>query len=154
MGKTLILGATGNLGGLTAAHLQDRDPKSLRVATSREPGLRRLSRRFPDAEAVLCDWNDEASLADAMRGIDRVLVVTPDIVTDESVVTPNIIRAAQKAGTVELLVRLLGMPPGLTLEQTDPAYVAARCGAGLHVVAKPLFDESGLPVCYVNAPAC
>jgi uncharacterized protein YbjT (DUF2867 family) len=153
MGKTLVLGATGNLGGLTADHLHRTDPRSLRVATSREAGLRRLTRRFPDAEAVICDWNDEASLVEAMQGVSRVLVVTPDIVTDESLVTPNIIRAAQQAGSIELLVRLLGMPPGLTLEHTDPAYVAARCGAGLHVVAKPLLDASGLPVCYVNAPA-
>lgn len=153
MGKTLILGATGNLGGLTADHLHRSAPQSLRVATSREAGLRRLNRRFPDAEAVVCDWNDEASLVEAMHGVSKVLVVTPDIVTDESVVTPNIIRAAQEAGTIELLVRLLGMPPGFTLEQADPAYVAARCGAGLHVVAKPLLDASDLPACYVNAPA-
>jgi uncharacterized protein YbjT (DUF2867 family) len=153
MGKTLILGATGNLGGLTADHLHRQTPQTLRVATSREAGLRRLARRFPDAEAVLCDWNDEADLIEAMQGVSKVLVVTPDIVTDESVVTPNIINAAQKTGTIELIVRLLGMPPGFTLEQAHPAYVAARCGAGLHVVAKPLLDESGLPVCYVNAPA-
>ncbi|GAA1949167.1 hypothetical protein GCM10009798_05480 [Nocardioides panacihumi] len=153
MGKTLILGATGNLGGLTAGHLHRSDPLTLRLATSREAGLHRLERRFPGAEAVLCDWNEEASVVEAIKGVSRVLVVTPDIVTDESVVTPNIIRAARKAGTVELLVRLLGMPPGFTLEQADPAYVAARCGAGLHVVAKPLLDTSGLPVCYVNAPA-
>lgn len=153
MGKTLILGATGNLGGLTADHLHRSDPQNLRVATSREGGLRRLNRRFPGAEAVICDWNVETSLVEAMEGISRVLVVTPDIVTDESVVTPNIISAAQQVGGIELIVRLLGMPPGFTLEQADPAYVAARCGAGLHVVAKPLLDASGLPVCYVNAPA-
>ena len=153
MGKTLILGATGNLGGLTADRLHRSDPMNLRVTTSREAGLWRLARHFPDAESVVCDWNDEASLVDAMRGVSRVLVVTPDIVTNESVVTPNIISAAQRVGSIELVVRLLGMPPGFTLEQADPAYVAARCGAGLHVVAKPLLDESGLPVCYVNVPA-
>lgn len=153
MGKTLILGATGNLGGLTAARLYRSAPQTVRAATSREAGIRRLDRQFPGVEAVLSDWQDEDSLAEAMRGVSKVLVVTPDLVTDESVVTPNIIRAAQKAGTVELLVRLLGLPPGFTLEDADPAYVGARCGAGLHVVAKPLLDNSGLPVCYVNVPA-
>ncbi|WP_162834028.1 NmrA family NAD(P)-binding protein [Amycolatopsis circi] len=153
MGKTLILGATGNLGGLTAARLYRSAPQTLRAATSRDAGIRRLDRKFPGAEAVLCDWNDEASLIEAMRGVSKILVVTPDLVTDESVVTLNIIRAAQKTGAVELVVRLLGMPPGFTLEQADPAYVGARCGAGLHVVAKPLLDASGLPVCYVNVPA-
>ena len=153
MGITLILGATGNLGGLTADHLHRDAPESLRVATSRDSGLRRLQRRFPDAEAVLCDWNDEDSLIAAMDGVTRIFVVTPDMVTDENVVTTNIVNAATKVGSLELLVRLLGMPPGFTLEQADPAYVAARCGAGLHVVAKPILDASGLPVAYVNAPA-
>lgn len=55
MGKTLILGATGNLTGLTAHQLHRAAPRTLRVATSRESGLRRLGRRFPDAEAVICD---------------------------------------------------------------------------------------------------
>ena len=153
MGTTLILGATGNLGGLTADHLYRAAPQHLRVASSRERGAARLRARFPQAETVVCDWNDEDSVISAMQGVSRVFVVTPDMVTDESVVTANIINAAQKAGSIELLVRLLGMPPGLTLEQADPAYVAARCGAGLHVVAKPLLDVSGLPVAYVNAPA-
>lgn len=88
-----------------------------------------------------------------MDGVSKVLVVTPDFVTGEAVVTGNLVAAATKAGTVELVVRLLGMPPGFTLEQADPEYVATGAGAGLHVVAKPLLDASGLPVCYVNVPA-
>ncbi|GCD88114.1 NmrA family NAD(P)-binding protein [Nocardioides sp. LS1] len=153
MATTLILGATGNLGGLTAERLYGAAPKDLRVASSRERGASRLRDRFPQAETVLCDWNDEDSVVAAMHGVSRVFVVTPDMVTDESVVTSNVVNAAKKVGSIELLVRLLGMPPGYTIEQADPAYVAARCGAGLHVVAKPLLDASGLPVAYVNAPA-
>lgn len=99
------------------------------------------------------DWNDEASLVDAMRGIDRLLVVTPDFVTDEGLVTPNIVRAARKAGSIELLVRLLGMPPGFTVHDTTREFLDTRCGANLHVIAKPLLDASGLPVSYVNIPA-
>ncbi|GAB3857645.1 NAD(P)H-binding protein [Nocardioides maradonensis] len=153
MGTTLILGATGNLGRLTADLVYRAAPQDLRVASSRERGVARLEARYPEAETVVCDWNDRDSVVTALQGVSRVFVVTPDMVTDETVVTGNIVSAAQEVGSIELLVRLLGMPPGFTLEHADPAYVAARCGAGLHVVAKPILDTSGLPVAYVNAPA-
>jgi|GEM_PF-504856 len=154
MGKTLILGATGSLAGLTARLIcQQGSPETLRVATSRERNLPRLSERFAGAEAVVADWYDEASLAAAMQGVGKVLVVTPDFVTDETVVTPNIVKAARKAGTVELLLRLLAIPPGLTAGGLRQEFLDTRCGANLHVIAKPLLDASGLPVCYVNVPA-
>jgi len=154
MGKTLVLGATGSLAGLTARLIcQQGSPASLRVATSREKNLQRLSERFAGAEAVVADWYDEASLGAAMQGVSKVLVVTPDFVSDETVVTPNIIEAARKAGTVELILRLLAIPPGLTAGDLRQEFLDTRCGANLHVIAKPLLDESGLPVCSVNVPA-
>lgn len=153
MPKTLIFGATGNIGGLTAEILHKTEGTNLRVTTSREAGLRRLGRKFPDAEAVICDWYDEDSVVAAMEGVGKVLVVTPDLFTDESVVTPNIIKAAQQNEDLELLVRLLGMPPGYTLDDVTQEYLDTRCGAALHVVAKPLLDASGLPIAYVNVPA-
>lgn len=153
MGKTLIFGATGNLGGQTAALLHEAAPETLRVSTSREGGLRKLVRRFPEAEAVVCDWNDEASVVAALDGVSRVLVVPPDMMTDEYVVTPNIINAVRKVGTVEMVLRFIGMPPDLTLEQTPQEYLDTRCGAGLHVLAKHHLDASELPVAYVNVPA-
>ena len=76
----------------------------------------------------------------------------PDMVTDEDVVTPNIVNAVRKVGTVEQLVRMLGMPPGFTLDRAPQEYVDTRCGAGLHVVAKHHLDASGLPITYVNVP--
>lgn len=153
MSKILVLGATGSLAGLTAKLLFQASPESLRVATSRKEGLQRLRERFPGAEAVVADWNHESSLVAAMQGASRLLVVTPDFVTDENVVTPNIIRAAREVGTIELLVRLLGMPPGLTTQDLSQEFLDTRCGANLHAIAKPLLDASELPVCYVNVPA-
>lgn len=153
MGKILVFGASGNLGGATADILYRADPSALRVATSRVSGLAALRTRFPDAEHVVADWNDEASLVEAMMGASKLVVIPPDFVIDERIATPNIIKAAKANGSIELVVRLLGMPPGLTIEQAPQEYVDTRCGAGLHVVAKPLLDASGLPLCYVNVPA-
>jgi uncharacterized protein YbjT (DUF2867 family) len=153
MPKTLIFGATGHIGRQVAAIVHRTEGEDLRVTSSRESGLRRLRERFPHAETVICDWYDEDSVAAALRDVDKVFVVTPDLVTDEAVVTPNIIRAASRAGGVELIVRLVAMPPGYTLDDVSQEYLDTRCGAGLHLVAKPLLEASGLPVTYVNVPA-
>jgi NAD(P)H dehydrogenase (quinone) len=152
METILILGATGNIGGLTSALLAERSGVRLRLSSSREAGLKTLAERFPDADIVQADWYDEASLSLAMRGVSRVLVVTPDFVTDESIVTPNIIRAATAAGSIEQIVRLIAIPLGLTADKLLQRFLDTRCGANLHVIAKPLFDASGLPMTYINVP--
>lgn len=153
MTKVLILGATGNLGGLTAETLESAYPAvSLRLASSREAGRTRLRERHPRAEVVAADWYDAASLVGAVKGVDRIFVVTPDFVTDEHVVTPNIIRAIKAAGGVSLVVRLIAFPPGLTAADLSPAVLATQCGAAMHLVAKPLLDASGLPIAYLNVP--
>lgn len=154
MGKTLILGATGSLAGIAAKLLRQHAPsQALRVATSRERNFHRLSKRFEGAEAVVADWYDQASLAAAMQGVSKVLIITPDFVTDETAVTANIIEAARNTGSVQLLLRLIAIPPGLTAGDLQQEFLDTRCGANLHVIAKPLLDASGLPVCYVNVPA-
>lgn len=152
MTKVLILGATGNLGYLTAKALSDNPQIKLRVASSRESGYAKLKDQFPAAEVVIADWYDRDSLVNAMTDIDRVFVATPDFYTDEKVVTPNIIAATHAVGGIEQLVRLIAIPDGLTADQLSPEFLATRCGANLHVIAKPLLDASDLPVTYINVP--
>lgn len=152
--KVLILGATGNLGGLTAASLTRHHPQiQLRLTSHRPEGRAHLRELYPAAEVVDADWYDEASLRSAISGTDKILMVTPDFTTDENVVTPNLIRAVRAAGGVQQIVRFIAIPPGFTANDLTPEQLATRCGAALHVIAKPLLDSSGLPVTYVNA-AC
>ena len=152
--RILILGATGNLGRLTASVLTQRYSQlKLRLTSHREDGRAALVEAFPCAEIVPADWYQEASLRAALEGVDKVLMVTPDFVTDESVATPNLIRAIKQVGGVSQLVRFIAIPPGFSIDQLSPEQLATRCGAALHIVAKPLLDASGLPVTYVNA-AC
>ena len=153
MGQTLILGATGRLASLTADLLFQASPESLRLATSREAGVRGLRERYPGAQVVQADWNERPSLVAAMEGVSRLLVITPDWVTDETLVTPNINAAAKAVGSIELLVRLLAMPPQWTVDDLAPEILATGVGASHHVVARPLLEASGLPLCYVNVPA-
>lgn len=150
----LILGATGNLGRLAATTLARAHPEvGLRLSSHRDEGRAQLRGSFPAAEVVDADWYDESSLFRAIAGVDRILVVTPDFTTDETVVTPNLIRAIKAAGRVKQVVRLIAIPPAFTINDLSEAQLATRCGAAQHVVAKPLLDSSGLPVTYVNA-AC
>lgn len=152
--KILILGATGNISRLTAAALTAQYPQiQLRLTSSREDGQKALRATFPAAEVVEADWYKEATLLAAMRGVDKVMVVSPDFVTDESIATANVIRAAKAAGGIQQIVRLIAMPPGFTADRLTPAQLATRCGAALHSVAKPLLDRSGLPITYINV-AC
>jgi uncharacterized protein YbjT (DUF2867 family) len=153
METVLILGATGNLGGLTAQTLQARQPAPrLRLVSSRESGCSVLREKFPQCEVVQADWYDITSLSVAVAGVDRVFIVTPDFRTDESVVTPNIIRATRAAGTVRQLVRLIAIPPGLTQADLSKEVRATRIGAAIHTIAKSLLDTSGLAITYVNVP--
>lgn len=154
MSTVLVLGATGNLGGLTAQALTTAHPDvTLRLTSSKDSGCDTLRERFPQAEVLKADWYDPASLTAALQGVDRVFMATPDFYTDESVATPNVIAAVKAAGSVKQVVRFIAIPPGMTAADLAPEFLATRCGANLHVVAKPLFDASGLPVTYLNA-AC
>ena len=152
--KILILGATGNLGGLTAGILSEKYPDhDLRLTTSRESNLEKLTTDFPGSEVMCADWYDVGSLSNAMKDVNRVFVVTPDFTTDETQVSPNIIQAAKSANCLQQIVRLIAIPPGLSQADLDSEILDTRCGAAQHVVAKPLFDDSGLPITYINV-AC
>ena len=152
--KILILGATGNLGRLTATILASQQPAlSLRLTSHRQDGCDSLREAFPNAEVMLADWNVGSTLPPAVAGVDKVLMITPDFITDESVVTPNLIRAIKASGTVSQVVRFIAIPPGFSVKDLTPDQLATRCGAAQHVIAKPLLDASGLPMTYVNA-AC
>lgn len=149
--NVLILGATGNIGGLTAQALAVKYPDvSLRLTSSRDSGCDELRALHPQAEVLKADWYDPSSLPAAFAGVDKVLIVSPDFYTDESIVTPNLINAIQEAGCAAQILRLISLPPGLTADQLEPDILATRCGANLSVIAKPLFDASGLPMTYLN----
>jgi len=152
--KVLIIGATGNLGRLTAAALTKQYPHiELRLTSHREEGRALLRDAFPGAEVMNADWYQASGLRAAMSGANKLLMVTPDFTTDEHVVTPNVIRAVKAEAGISQLVRFIAIPPGFKAEDLTSDQLATRCGAALHTVAKPLLDSSGLPITYVNA-AC
>lgn len=152
--KILILGATGNISRIVTTLLTSRYPDlALRLTSSREAGVESLREGFPSAEVMRANWYEEPSLVAAMRGVDKLLLVIPDGITDESVVTPNVIRAVKQSGGISQIVRLIMLPPDFSLDEVSPAARATNFGHALHGVAKALLDASGLPVTYVNVAA-
>lgn len=49
------------------------------------------------------------------------MVVTPDFMTREYAVTPNLIHAARTVGGIAQVVRLIALPAGFSITQLSPA---------------------------------
>jgi len=152
MTTTLIIGATGRLASQVAAKLSSNPAMSLRLTSSRDEGVEALRAAYPHAEVMKADWYDLASLKTAFNGVNRVLVIPQDF-TDETVVTPNVIAAARSTPSVEQIVRLIAMKPGLKPETMSEEWKETRTGSGMHPIGKALLDESGLPLTYINTCA-
>jgi NAD(P)H dehydrogenase (quinone) len=71
----LVLGSTGQLGGLVAGELARDDRVRLRVTSRRDGQLESLRERF-SAEAVSLDLDDPRTFAGALAGVDAVFLVT------------------------------------------------------------------------------
>ncbi|MEU4209733.1 NAD(P)H-binding protein [Streptomyces sp. NPDC026206] len=106
--RILLTGASGTVGGATARLLAGRG-HAVRLL-GRDPA--RLPQPGPHVEVATGDFDDPATLREAMAGIHAVLVVTGDPRLPGH--DANVVRAAQDAG-VRHLVKLSA------LAVTDPA---------------------------------
>jgi NAD(P)H dehydrogenase (quinone) len=148
--RILILGATGNFANAAARLLLPVEGVRLRLASHREAGCVALRVQFPGTEICLSDWNDSVSLAAAVAGIDKLLIVTPDFETDEVQVAINLTQAVIAAGGQCHIVRTISVRPGARMVDLDPRAIAIRCATGAHLPAKAVLDVSGLRVTYLN----
>lgn len=149
--RILIVGATGNFASHVVVNLVGRNDVKLRLTSRSDHSAVKLRRMFPDAEVVVADWSDPASLFRAFDGVDRALMVTPDL-TDEATVVPNVIAAIKRSPTFDLLVRLIAIPP-ITEEDMTEEWLSTKLGIAMHWVAKTAFKDSRLPIAYINVPA-
>jgi NAD(P)H dehydrogenase (quinone) len=104
----LVIGSTGQLGGLVAAALMGDDRVRLRVTSRREDQLQTLGGRF-SADAVLLDLDDPRTFPEALAGVDRVFLLTGYTV-DMLVQSKALVDAAVVAG-VEHIVHLSVFTP-------------------------------------------
>ncbi|MFE7277337.1 NAD(P)H-binding protein [Streptomyces phaeolivaceus] len=152
----LIFGAAGHIGRPLAEFLHREAPQiQLRLVSSNPERVEALQRDFPKAEVVHADYFDLPSLESAVRGIEGVFVNTPGR-TDERRAMTNVVTALQKAGTAVHVLRTVGLQPEAN-ERRLPQFVReADNGLALpvqHPIVKRIFDESDLPVTYLNIGA-
>lgn len=152
--RILVFGASGHIGGPLARFITYQGHgASLRLATSDEAKLQRLRDDFPKSECISVSYLDRAGMVQALEGIDRVFIVTPDFL-DEKEAMANLVHAAQRSGRVKQIVRILGDLPSMTLAKVSPALRAFGRGTAIqHFQAREILDASALPVTYLNIAA-
>ncbi len=150
--KTLIIGATGNIGGLTAGHLIAKSTAvDLRLISSRAEGCEALRESFPQAEVLEANLYHEQTLLAALDGIDRIFMNVPDML-DERRATPNLISALASLKRRPHILRFCAFPPHKSLQDLTEITQASGIGAAKHYIAKQALDASGLDVTFLNAP--
>ena len=148
--KILILGATGTIAHQLAEEIALGAPQvQLRLTSRRSDGVRQLEREFPGAEVCRTDYLDQASLESAIRGVNKIMVINPDLI-DENKACSNLVEAIGRAGGVVHVLRLLTYPPGLTPADIAPAARAIPIGFNQGISARQVLDASDMPLTYVN----
>lgn len=96
----MVLGATGQLGRLIADSLRTMDSISLTVTSRKSEQLPKLKERY--GRAVYLDLSDPRTFSDALKGVERLFLLTGYTV-DMLVQSKAIVDAAQKAGVKHIV---------------------------------------------------
>lgn len=96
----LLLGATGQLGKLIADELHKDESISLKVTSRKKEQLPELKKKYRDA--VYLDLDDPRTFGDALKGVERLFLLTGYTV-DMLVQSKAIIDAAKKAGVKHIV---------------------------------------------------
>lgn len=97
MAKTLVTGATGNIGRKTLQHLLKRLPASNLAGLARDP-TRAADLASSGIEVRQGDYLDPESLLRAFDGIEKLMLVSATAFTDRDTQHRNAIAAARQAG--------------------------------------------------------
>ncbi len=154
MSTVVVFGANNYIGRPLARYVADNAPDvHLRLVVRNNEHRAGLERDFPAAEVVLADYYDLSSLETALHKASGVFVVTPNFCDEERAMT-NLVYAARQNRDLVQIVRLLGDPPGMTLDEVPDSLKRFGGGAAVqHLRAKSVLDRSGLPITYLNVAA-
>lgn len=142
-----VFGAGGRMGREVADYLAyAASDIQLRWLASSEKGAAALRDQRPGADVRVADYFDPATLRPALEGVDSVFVVTPPGLDEQTAMT-NLVEVLRDLGTTRQVIRLVGFAP-----EWNRNNYPCRTG-GEHFIAKDIFDNSGLPVTYVNLGA-
>lgn len=96
-GKVLITGASGKLGKLVLERLLQKAPAASLAAMVRNPAaVAEFASR--GVEVRVADYDNPSLLEAALRGIDRVLLISSNVLGQRVAQHRNVIGAAQRAG--------------------------------------------------------
>ncbi len=133
--KLFVTGATGQLGGLVIDALLESVPASAIIAGVRDPAKQAAaSLRDKGVEVRVADYSQPATLASALAGIDRLLLVSGSEIGKRGVQHRNVITAAKDAG-----VSLIAYTSILRAD-TSPLFLARE-----HRETEAALTECGLP---------
>lgn len=97
MGKILVTGASGRIGRLTLEKLRDRRPAGELIGLVRDPAKAQDLSAL-GVEVRQGDYHDKASLLQAFKGVDRLMLTSTPAFTDRKTAHANAIAAAAEVG--------------------------------------------------------
>lgn len=125
--KIGITGATGQLGSLVVEHLKNRvDAKDL-VALVRTP------EKVSGIEARAFDYEKPETLADALIGIDTLMLISGNEIGKRAPQHTNVINAAVKAGVGRIVYTSILRADSTSISLADE-----------HLITEKLLEESGI----------
>ncbi len=92
----LAVGAAGSAAGLVVPELARRGA-TVRALVQR-PGQADVVRSRGATEVAVGDLTDDASIEEALKGVDAVFYIAPAFIDDEAEIGVNMVHAAQRAG--------------------------------------------------------
>lgn len=125
-----ITGATGQLGQLVVQNLKERNTGATIVALVRDSN----KAASLGVEARVFDYNRPETLAEALKGIDKLLLISGNEIGNRTAQHKNVIEAAKNAG-----VKLIAYTSLLHADKSSLVL------AGEHLETETLLKESGIP---------
>lgn len=148
MSRILVTGATGNLGSKTMEYLLERRSAGDLVALARNPE-KAAELAAQGVEVRKGDYADDASLVQAFRNVEKVMMISTHAFTDRQTEHANVIRAAKEAGVQHVVYNPVIQKAGsgfdlLHVTAADQYTVDLLKQSGLQytIVAQPPFLES------------
>ncbi|SFQ96484.1 deazaflavin-dependent oxidoreductase, nitroreductase family [Lentzea waywayandensis] len=143
MGKLLVTGATGHLGRLTLQALLTQVPPHRLAGLARDPS-RATDLAEQGVDIRKGDYFDHDSLVEAFDGVDRLLLVSAEALTDRDTQHANVITAAKQAGAQHVIFTAVQRR-----EDSDARQIGVTDG---DIFAENVLKNSGLTYTILRHP--
>lgn len=137
----LITGATGALGSATIDFLLKKTTSDQIAALVRDPE-KATNLRAKGIEIRVGDYNNPASLEAAFRGVDKLLFVSSNDLTNRAVQHQNVVNAAKSVGVGHVVYTSFD-------RKTEDGSSPVALVADSHLKAEQWLRESGIPYTFM-----